>query len=348
MRKRALYPLLAGLLALGLTACGIVSEMPSPSPSPTAPPEASAPVSEEPITVTPPEGTAPSSEQPIPSVEPSAPPETAFSLPDREYEPWQRAYMEFLSELTAREWKDIQAYEALSDEEKQTEAGKALDRPWDRSDSYFLYDVDEDGEPELFVLFGNCEVAYVMRCYTFRDGEVALAGEFNFWHSTLYTCPGRNAVLQWQGHWNPVEYTLEDGRLKKVGSILLEADDMWEWEETDLGEVVPGAVNISAFRTRADNSTGAALLLPICNYYEDVPEQSKIPPEEARAAILESLFSKRPLRSVYAYPYDGGTEWMTWEEYIPNDIFGPFQIQAHVWAEMGGKSVRFNPANMSL
>ena len=111
----------------------------------------------------------------------------------------------------------------------------------DNSDSYSLYDVDKDGIPELFVLFGNCEVAYVVRCCGVRKGAVALAGEFGFCRSTLYTCPGRNAVLQWQGHWDPVEYNLEDGRLKRVGSIHLEADDMWEREGSDLGEVLPGA-----------------------------------------------------------------------------------------------------------
>ena len=73
--KKSFIPtLLAGLLALGLTACGPVLEMPSPSP--IVPPEASTPVSKEP---------SPLSDTPEPVLE--------DSLPDREYGPLQRAYI---------------------------------------------------------------------------------------------------------------------------------------------------------------------------------------------------------------------------------------------------------------
>ena len=44
------------------------------------------------------------------------------------------------------------------------------------SSGYALYDIDKDGVPELLVRFGDCEAADHTKIYTFRDGEMALAG----------------------------------------------------------------------------------------------------------------------------------------------------------------------------
>lgn len=84
MRKNLPCLLLSGAMALSLAACAPAGEEPSPSPSLTTPP----PESSVQVLAT-------------PTPEPTAPPEATadFDLPDRDYQPWQAAYMEFLTLL---------------------------------------------------------------------------------------------------------------------------------------------------------------------------------------------------------------------------------------------------------
>lgn len=124
MRKRKIFLLLAGTLALTLAACAPAGEAHGPTLSLSAPlPEASEPALSTPVP------------------EPTAPPTAHCDLPDRDYRPWQTVYMEFLTLLQTRKttWEPGWRGEEVG------------------SETYSLYDVDKDGVPELFVKFGTCE-----------------------------------------------------------------------------------------------------------------------------------------------------------------------------------------------
>lgn len=86
MRKNLPCLLLSGAMALSLAACAPAGEEPSPSPSLTTPP----PESSVQVLATP---------EPTLSPEPTVPPDFGADLPDRDYQPWQAAYMEFLTLL---------------------------------------------------------------------------------------------------------------------------------------------------------------------------------------------------------------------------------------------------------
>lgn len=369
MREKLLCVVLAGLLAMSLPACDPGGEGPSAAPALSQPVE-TVPPSEEPSL--PAETVLPSEEPDLP-VEPSNPPletpNVEFSLPGREYEPWQTAYMGFLAQLCRIEmglpWDygkvDVDGvYVGLAVDGR----GVAIDEPLTfamtaGSDTYSLYDVDRDGVPELFVAYGFA--GDFTQCYTFRDGQVVCIGEFNTKDSSLYGHPEKNAVLcHWGrmgGYWL-YEYDMVDGVLTERQELFSEVgvDEL-----TPADEIVPGAQPIGYYRTcrgeydenrflapeseRAgwhpgNPAEGKAMLLPICDWY-DGPAATGDSSEQARAAILAALDGERPLYGASGDHFHGDVGWTIWEEYVqPGAAYpygdGPLQIAAHTWLDMNG------------
>lgn len=363
MKKRKIFLSLSVALCLALTACTPTGEGPAPSPSPTAPPpEVSVPVLA------------------TPSPEPSAPALADYDLPQRDYQPWQVGYMEFLNGLAWADWDSREklteageyywpAYEGLAVDRRGVfcmDAGEQLRMTLTMalgSESYSLYDVDQDGVPELFVKYGSFEAAFTYQCYTFRDGQVVCIGEFDGGHSGLYTHPDKSAVLRSEGHMGykeVYEYPVEGGVLTEEREIFSE-EDVWEYTPTE--EIVPGAAYIDYYYTQLGEydtyqgyapesewrgyddgqphpSAGKALLLPIADYY-DGPAATGSDSEQARAAILAALNGETELYGASGDHFYGDVGWTAWAEYVqPGAAYPwneePLEIKAHAWLDMNG------------
>lgn len=322
MRKKLSCLLLSGALALSLAAC-TPEEEPNPAPLPSAPP----PESSVQVLAT-------------PTPEPAAPPEATadFDLPDRDYQPWQVGYMEFLTLL-------------------QTDKTTWEPGGWGElvgSESYSLYDVDRDGVPELFVKYGDCEAAFVYKCYAFRDGQVLCIGEFAGGHSSLYTHPDKSAVLRSAGHMGYAElyeYPMEGGVLTEEREIFRE-EDVQDYTPTD--EIVPGAEYIDYYYTRGgaqDDSywtgqtpytLGSAMLLPIADWQVG-PAATGGDSERARAAILAALNGETQLYGASGDHFYGDVSPTTWAEYVQPGAAYPYNdqplaVSAHAWQDMNGDS----------
>ena len=356
MRKKTLALLLAGIMTLSLAACGEAGDKPAPeSPPPSQSEEPSAPPSPTAETPQPSETQPPASPLPEePSPSPEEPTAEELSLPERDYQPWQAGYIGFLTRLRRSEFANESAYAAMSEAERESEAGRSL---WNAiigegSESYSLYDVDKDDVPELFVKFGDYEAAYHTRCYTFRDGETVLLGEFPSGHSSLYTYPDKNAFLVHRAHMGCAElyeYSIADGQLTGGETLLTEGNVT---EYTDPGEVVPGAEAVHSNRTRmirVDSfdfdgtgqlppSLDTPLLLPVCEWY-DGPPATGSDSERARGAILAVLEDNAPFTGVSGDGFYGDTGRTTWEEYVqPGAAYPygeyPYQVTRYVWLDM--------------
>ena len=357
MRKKLSCLLLSGALALSLAACAPAEEEPSPSPLPSAPP----PESSVQVLAT-------------PTPEPTAQPEAAadFDLPDRDYQPWQVGYMDFLSGLLQAEQdtREVEtAYAGLAVDERGVcclDAGEKLRMTQVMamgSECYSLHDVDRDGVPELFVKYGDCEAAFTYQCYTWRDGQVVCIGEFYGGHSSLYAHPDKSTVLRNYGQMGCAamyEYPMEGGVLTEEREIFSEEDVR---EYTPIEEIVPGAEYIGYCYTqlgeydtfkgyapesewhefddgRPHPSAGKALLLPICDWGVGRPATGNNS-EQARAAILAALNGETKFYGACGDHFYGDVGWTTWEEYIqPNGAYlhndEPLAVSAHAWRDMNG------------
>lgn len=360
MKKRKISLLLAGALALALCACAPNQEGPSPSmpQSPTVPPpEASVPVLETPPPM------------PTPTPELSAPPLSGYELPDRDYQPWQAGYMEFLVGLLRAE-QDVRDAETvfggLAADGRGVyveDFGEKYSLPEVMSmgcESYSLGDVDKDGVPELFVEYG---LSYITQCYTWRDGQVVCLGEFYAKDSALYSHPDKSAILRAggrMGYYELYEYPMEGGVLTEEREIFREGPVD---SPTGAEEIVPGAQALDRFWTqlgewddrkyhapdsewrefddgRPHPAAGKALLLPIADW-EDGPAPTGDDSERARAAILAALGGETELYGASGDHFYGDIGPTAWEEYVqPGAAYPwneePLEIKAHVWLDMNG------------
>lgn len=363
MREKLLALLLAGTLTLGLAACaagnGDVGQ-PSPSAEPEAPTKTlqTAPPTE--VISLPPEMTEAPEESPGPSGTPE-PAEVDSDLPRREYQPWQVGYMDFLTALAEADRDhlgDETAYAGLAVDQRGVycmDAGEELGMTMVMSmgsEYYYLYDVDEDGVPELFVQYGDCEAAYTTQCYAYREGQIVCIGEFDMGHSGLYTHPGKSAVLRSEGHMGykeVYEYPMEGGVLTEE-RVLFSEEDVQEYTPTE--EIVPGARFIrrlyarrgeddqSYWTGRAPYSAGKAMLLPICDWGVGRPATGNST-ERARAAILAAMRGEGEVVGVSGDHFNGDVGPMPWEEYIQTVTAVPnaqvtAKIAAHFWQDMNG------------
>lgn len=350
MKQKWICLALAGVLALSLAACAPGGEAPVGTPAPTRP-GSTAPASQEPS----PEPAVEPAEEPSapPSGLPEESPAAKYDVPDREYQPWQLAYMDFLTLLQTQKTTWEPGGEGA-------EVG---------SESYSLYDVDKDGVPELFVKFGTCEADFFARCYTlYRDSSgrdvVVMAAQFPFGHSTLYTCPDKNGFLRHAGHMGYAELyeygPLADGEISQGREIFSEGD---VWEYTAPGELVPGAEAIDYYYTqlgeydmyqgyapesewsgyddgRPHPSEGQALVLPVCDWGVG-PAATGNSSETARAAILAALNGETVLYGASGDHFYGDVGWTTWEEYIqPGAAYPyndqPLEITHNAWLDTNG------------
>ena len=185
-------------------------------------------------------------------------------------EPWRSAYKAFLSELCTQE-------AAVRDTDRPDYDPNAYPGEVGAlSSGYALYDIDKDGVPELLVRFGDCEAADHTKIYTFRDGEMALAGDLPSGHTSFYTSPGENAMVWNWGHMGAhyvEELRLADGVLEQE-TVFEETLTDPDAEYTDMTDIVPGSRYLWEARTTLglwmQEETGTVpvepLTLPIDDY----------------------------------------------------------------------------------
>ena len=258
----------------------------------------------------------------------------AADVPPGDYAPWQEAYIGFLTNLRSAEYRH-----ALGE----------LDFPGDDapSDSYSLYDVDQDGVPELFLKCGTCEADFRTFGYTFRGGQVSALGSFPSGHSSLYTVPGEDGIIYREGHmgYGSIEkFSMADGGITGPWETLLtetEEDTRLDGY-TDPGELVPGSEPIPYYYTCTQfrPADSPALVLPVCDW-QGRKLSAPIEEAEVRAIIGKVLHENAPFFGVSGDGFHGDAGLTTLEEYLqPGAAYpygsAPLEIKQIAWADVNG------------
>lgn len=260
------------------------------------------------------------------------------------YADWQRGYADFLRDLC-----------------KSEAAVRNIDRPdYDPneypseigmlSSGYCLYDIDEDGVPEMMIRYGNCEAAYHTCVYGWADGAVTELGDFSSGHSSLYTWPGENAAAFQYGHMGGhyVEKISLTGRtltFEDVFSEYVVPGDAY----TDMADIVPGSMYLREVRTTLGASYGTAsaadqpLLLPIYDYGRERARRETDPDQDvaARRAITAVLEDGAEFYGASADGFGGDTGWTALEQYLaPGGVDRyadmPQTLDKLAWLDMDG------------
>lgn len=204
----------------------------------------------------------------------------------------------------------VTAYEQLLDGWKAQIPATRAEHGVDPELSYLVYDIDKDFIPELLVKFGTCEADFHGAIYSFRNGQaIAVSDELGLGHSSFYSDPGENGIIQMYGHMGYAGAA----RLSLVGggivSETLYEDNLNTRLEKDPdadyiypGDVIPGSVYLTLCR--------GDLTLPMTHYVEisrclegalPVAAEARYPNQDA--AFFETLMSGNG--EVYAVTADG-------------------------------------------
>ena len=258
-------------------------------------------------------------------------------------EPWRSAYKAFLTELCTQE-------AAVRDTDRPDYDPNAYPGEVGAlSSGYALYDIDKDGVPELLVRFGDCEAADHTKIYTFRDGEMALAGDLPSGHTSFYTSPGENAMVWNWGHMGAhyvEELRLADGVLEQE-TVFEETLTDPDAEYTDMTDIVPGSRYLWEARTTLglwmQEETGTVPVEPLTLPIDDYGRQrtAETASETARAAIEAVLAGERPLVGVSADGFGGDTGEMALGDYLAPGgvdpwVESPQTLSRLTWLDVDG------------
>lgn len=118
--------------------------------------------------------------------------------------------------------------------------------------SYFVYDIDKDGIPELVVKTGTCEADYMAAVFSYQNEQAVRIGEIGAGHSSFYGDLVHGGLIIHQGHsgyasgWR---YLLTNGQ---ITSEQLFDDNLYERLADDpdadympVTDVVPDAVPLT-------------------------------------------------------------------------------------------------------
>ncbi len=162
---------------------------------------------------------------------------------------WKEAYLEILQKERAK------AGELVAAAEKETDDEEGVDPEMESIDSYWLYDIDKDGTPELLIRYGHYEAAYHGSCYTMKDGKTVLVSDdIGLGHSTFEAAPEENGIVLYTGHMGYGDcriLRLKDGKLTdehlfedNLNERLEQDEDAWYKPASD---VVKGAFYLEPF-----------------------------------------------------------------------------------------------------
>ena len=216
-----------------------------------------------------------------------------YVFPASKMADWQNAYQRKLCEIR-------------NDNEKlnMPDAGA------DYAESYFLYDIDYSGIPELYVKYGDCEAAYHVIVYHFDQGQVTQLGELNAGHTSFYSTPQEGLMSYWghMGYAGVTLLTLQDGVFhdESISEQDITQDENLEYEDADT--LVPGAKYLVTQNISLD--------LPIELYGKTLSHTAgTLSKEEVRETLQNAYMNNGEICGVSGDGYGGDTGVINFEDY---------------------------------
>ena len=186
-----------------------------------------------------------------------------FSISYDDLDDWQKAFYDKLGEVQGETYQPIDEQDVMVP-----------------STGYFIYDIDDDGTPELFIRYGTCEADYFIKMYK-ADGTTAE----DVWttycgHTSFYSMPEKGMISYW-GHMgymsmNKMWFTGTEMESENICDQELEPGQGAD-EYTPVKDVVPGAEHLSEVRTD--------VYLPIIEYVKTPSTSMGLSDEEVEKRV---------------------------------------------------------------
>lgn len=234
-----------------------------------------------------------------------------YVFPSATMSDWQNAYQTKLCEIR--------------------EANDKLNMPDDgakSAESYFLYDTDYSGVPELYVKYGDCEAAYHIIVYEYIDGQVKELGELDAGHTSFYSTPKDGLMSYWghQGYAGADLLTLKDGKFenKTISEQDITSDLEQGYEEADA--LVEGAKYLVTQKINLD--------LPIELYGKTLSNTAgTLSNEEVHEMLQNAYMKNEEVYGVSGDGYGGDTGMIGFDEYCQPKMIDEFIEEAATVAD---------------
>lgn len=227
---------------------------------------------------------------------------------------WRVAYAAFLEDRAAEAaWVRDPENPEYDPNWAEAEAAEAIG-------SYFLYDIDKNGVPELLMRYGAGEAGYHTTVYGYAGEAVTELGDVASGHAAFYTWPGENAVaLNW-GHMGGhlvTRISLVDGKLTEE-TVFEEFIENAETSYTPVTDIVPGALQLQEAHPAVVLPADGALVLPVYHYGTVVTARplDAARDAQAKAEIEHVLTAGGGFYGVTADGFGGDTGWTMLEDYL--------------------------------
>ena len=204
-----------------------------------------------------------------------------------------------ISKEYAREWQYL--YYNKINELKTSGAKFGSSKQASPSYSYFIYDIDKDQTPELFVRFGTCEADYFFKMYGCESGKVVELAELGGGHTSYYSLPGTGILSVW-GHMGDMfvaKLTYEGGKINSE-SLFSEHLDENHTEYTSIDTIAAGAVPLHEYSLRC--------ALPIVSYYTGIPSTKASDTDKTESVINDVIDKNGSLYVSYVDYFVGGSQ----------------------------------------
>ncbi len=264
--------------------------------------------------------------------------ETEFSEVESEYSeaetsaPGSGSYTYDIFDYDRNEWQSAY-YDLLLDARTEKLAGNVEDGNT-YIDSYFLYDSNQNGTPELYVTYGDCEANYDVQVYEYNDGNVDKWGSIAGGHTSFYSVPDEGIMVYW-GH-----MACENVELAKYENGAFEFEELSSREFTDdpdagytkASDLIPGAQNITLMRYDLD--------LPLMTY--DQPFYStatSLTYDEVEAKLTETYEENGQVYAATADGFGGDMGIMSFDDFLQPGMMSEFmdnpaQVAETQWIDM--------------
>lgn len=184
---------------------------------------------------------------------------------------WQLAYLDKLNEFQKDNMSDPEPIEC---------------------NSYYLYDIDHNGVPELILEWGGDDAHRYWEIYTYQDDELISMGETPGSHTSIYIYPPDQTVV----------LVYSQGDMWKVDQVTIEEEKI---VRKRVDESDPYDRNYKHDFKSYEEISGYNLeiVLPILEYDEDTKNdilyRETVDKEEIRQALEETLENKREICIIY-------------------------------------------------
>ena len=216
----------------------------------------------------------------------------------------------------------------------------------DYPETYYVYDIDKDGIPELIEKRGDAEAVYEGVIFTCKEenGEAVLTeiGTVGLGHCSLLSCPDENGVFLYYGHMgfaSGEKVRLENERLQSEELFFVDGQNDQTIEYPDANAYVPNAALLSGCEI------SKSILI---SRYEEIMIRSTEPidvlPESERREnylgeiIPDIIENNGGIFVCSADPYGPSAGYVTYQEFLTKlDVWGgTYEMEDYAYVDVNG------------